>query len=157
VNGGGGPAAPGSRDVAEPLAEVSLRGSAPVCGGARPLARPFILSFLENRRSLGSTARRVRVGSTTRGCGGLPREPTRLIGCCGAITTMGDDHRCSGCLRVRGSGGGHGDVAIPVPILRALRCSITISTVQVLSSPSRPPTDAVPLLNTDIRGPRYYH
>jgi hypothetical protein len=47
--------------------------------------------------------------------------------------------------------------AIPVPILRALRCSITISTVQVLSSPSRPPTDAVPLLNTDIRGPRYYH
>jgi hypothetical protein len=76
----------------------------------------LFLSFLEKRRSLGSTARRVRVGSTTRGCGGLPREPTRLIGCCGAITTMGDDHRCSGCLRVRGSGGGHGDVAIPVPI-----------------------------------------
>jgi hypothetical protein len=45
LNGSGGPAAPGSRDVAEPLAEVSLRGSAPICGGARPLARPFISEF----------------------------------------------------------------------------------------------------------------
>jgi len=110
-----------------PLGRVSLRGSAPVAAVLDHSPRPFILSFMDERHR------------SVRPHGGL-----------------GDDHRCSAAY----------EYSDPVVVTAVWPCGHPGANGSVRSildhnldcqAPSRPRTDALPLVHTNIRGPLINH